>query len=83
MQFDSLFEAGDGFGTTLWLITPNRGVGLFLYGSNECPDNIRKYLGKSGKAFLSHVGAKEAHLSLFGTLLSVMMQSSAAVSSLP
>lgn len=57
------------------------GVGLFLYGSNECPDNIRKYLGKSGKAFLSHVGAKRGSSFLFGTLLSVMMQSSAAASS--
>ena len=47
----------------------------------DSPDNIRKYLGKSGKAFLSHVGAKRGSSFLFGTLLSVMMQSSAAASS--
>ena len=57
------------------------GVGLFLYGLNVCPENIKKYLGRSGKVFLSHLGARKGSSLLFGLAFSVMVQSSAAATS--
>lgn len=57
------------------------GVGLFLYALSVCPDNIKRYLGKGGKAFLFGLGAKKSTSLLFGLILSIMMQSSAAASS--
>lgn len=57
------------------------GVGLFLYALGTCPDNIKRYLGKGGKAFLFGLGAKKSTSLLFGLFLSIMMQSSAAASS--
>ena len=57
------------------------GVGLFLYGLNVCPENIKKYLGRSGKVFLSQVGTRKGSSLLFGLAFSVMVQSSAAATS--